>query len=382
MQSPLWKAKAVVDELQDLVWTVNTSPPTRWRLYVTYDVLDTPTAFLSKAEKQHHTFLAQRQRSARSAVQLTKFAQLAEGVCEPDVVDTLLFHATYALLELRSAELKVIGYQLLLGTLGFRTQQRDLLFLATHHAYELLSLLWTVANQFGPLQASPRDRRALRDSRPLRVLSEETKAKLKAARQAKADAKRLAAEQAEAARQAALHEETQRAAAAQAKKAAAAERRRQNRLLKQGLDAALGPSDEAAAAAASSSPAPKKRKTTATVPSTENSPPSKGKGKGKAPACPAHEPLTPTPTPRKRKALRELDPDTVEPPKWFHKFVGEIMAEDLDQKGQKPTKKLQQEVQQKAKATWSDGVRREQMQHAMDSHRQDMYSMIFGGMTR
>lgn len=169
MQSPLWKAKAVVDELQDLVWTVNTSPPTRWRLYVTYDVLDTPTAFLSKAEKQHRTFLAQRQRSARSAVQLTKFAQLAEGVCEPDVVDTLLFHATYALLELRSAELKVIGYQLLLGTLGFRTQQRDLLFLATHHAYELLSLLWTVANQFGPLQASPRDRRALRDSRPLRV---------------------------------------------------------------------------------------------------------------------------------------------------------------------------------------------------------------------
>lgn len=165
------RMELLAHECEDLVWVVDTTPPDRWRSYLTYDVRCSPEAFRTRCERRHQDFLDQRNRTARSAVQLTRLAQMAEPVCEPDVVDTLLFHTQFALLELRAAELQLVGYQLVLGTLGFRTRERDLLFLATHHAYELLVLLWRTADEYSDLVSSAADRKALRDDRPLRVES-------------------------------------------------------------------------------------------------------------------------------------------------------------------------------------------------------------------
>lgn len=200
--------------------------------------------------------------------------------------------------------------------------------------------------------------------KPKRVLSDETKAKLKAARQAKAEAKRQEAAAAAAAQRQALDDATRRAAAAQLKKQEAAERRRQKRmedkLLKEGLDAALGPSDDAA-----TTPTPSQ---------------SKGKGKGKRTVAPlVAPPATPSPpAKRTRRARTTSTAQETDPPAWFLNYVTDVLAEDHEQQGLRPGKQVAQQAQEVAKTTWGNGPQRQQCQKVMDTARQDLFTQIFG----
>jgi hypothetical protein len=206
--------------------------------------------------------------------------------------------------------------------------------------------------------------------KPKRVLSEETKAKLREARQRKADEKkqrqREEAEAARAAEQAAHDAE----AAAAAKKAAAAEKRRLARQAKKEATNGHPPAKEATGG-------------------SEVTDAELDQALDEALASPNGETATAAAKPKKRKNGKEAAATSAKkahtngdadehPPKWFSQFISKMMAEQEEQNGTKLSKK---ELASKAKAVaetkWSQPYTRERMQHAADSHMTDMYSMIF-----
>lgn len=188
--------------------------------------------------------------------------------------------------------------------------------------------------------------------KPKRTLSEETKQKLKDARERKKQERLDAAKQAEEAAQAEAQAEADAAAQAQAKKEAAAAKRRETRLKRK-------------AESTNGTPAP--------TPEPEAS---------------GSEPTDPKPKrQRKKVATPELSASDVQetkkapsdqPPQWFTKFVTTIMTEKKEQEGVKATKReLKAEGEKAAEQKWADTYTRDRIRHAVDGHLGQMYSMIF-----
>lgn len=198
--------------------------------------------------------------------------------------------------------------------------------------------------------------------KPKRQLTEETKAKLAAARQRKKEEKLAAAEAEKKAEADRVQAETEAVAAAQAKKEAAAAKRREARLKRK---EANGSGDS---------------KSDSVPPKSEDFDCTSGtEGESKSAA--------PEPTKKRQRTKKEdkgkepaLHPgETLDsPPKWFTQFVTKMMEEKKEQEGSKTSKKELKEMGQKAAQTkWEDGYTRERIRNAVDGHLGQMYSMIF-----
>lgn len=231
-----------------------------------------------------------------------------------------------------------------------------------------------------------------RAPKPKRVVSEETKAKLREAqqrrKQERLEAERAKNEQEESARR--EHEAS--AAAAQAKKEAAAQKRREARLKRKQAASEEGEEEEDAGSAASSG---------STTPGSHGKTQAKAKAKATPPA-PVNDQVSPGPAsddgqanqavqapPAKKQRKEGNRPkaapvtkkpkDGDAPPPWFNKFVGAMMQEKNEQQGIRVNKKhLKEAATQEAENRWRDGYTRERVRATVDDHVSRMYGMIFG----
>jgi hypothetical protein len=219
--------------------------------------------------------------------------------------------------------------------------------------------------------------------KPKRVVSEETKAKLREAqqrrKQERLEAERTQNEQEESARR----EQEASAAAAQAKKAAAAQKRKEARLKRKQTSEGTEEQEDAGSAASSGATSQGSR-AKATV--AQEEPPAAGQASQDGQA--AQEVQAP-PAKKQRKegngskaALKKKprDPSNGDaPPAWFNKFVGAMMHEKNEQQGIRVNKKhLKEAANQEAESRWRDGYTRERVRATVDDHVSRMYGMIFG----
>ena len=193
------------------------------------------------------------------------------------------------------------------------------------------------------------------NAKPKRTLSEETKQKLKEARERKKQERLDAALREETAQKEAAEAARQVEADKQAKKEAAAAKRRETRL---------------------------KRK-------AEHQQPAKDEVASETSASGSEPPAAPTPKPKRQRKAKTPDlsasdieetkkATTDQPPQWFTKFVTTIMTEKKEQEGLKATKKeLKAEGEKAAEKKWADSYTRDRIRHAVDGHLGQMYSMIF-----
>lgn len=199
--------------------------------------------------------------------------------------------------------------------------------------------------------------------KPKRTLSEETKQKLKEARERKKQERLDAAKQAEEAEQAERDAAQQAEQAAQAKKEAAAAKRREARLKRK---ASAGPTTP--------EPSTKEDSPVSDAPAADGTSagPSKPKRQRKAKV----EPPTPELTAKEIADTKTAPGD--QPPQWFSKFVTTIMTEKKEQEGIKTSKReLKAAGEKAAEQKWADSYTRDRIRNAVDGHLQQMYSMIF-----
>lgn len=195
--------------------------------------------------------------------------------------------------------------------------------------------------------------------KPKRTLSEETKQKLKEARERKkqeaAAAKAAEAEQT-AEREKAAEEQ---AAAERAKKEALLAKRREARL-KRKQESSPAPATAAPALSEADSEPEKKKK--------------RAPRKEKSPATSSSADQVKPPVTTNGATLA-----TDQPPAWFEKFIRGILEEKHEQRGTKVTKKdLSREASDHAASKWRDGYTRERVRGELDKHTSNMYGMIFG----
>jgi len=82
---------------------------------------------------------------------------------------------------------------------------------------------------------------------------------------------------------------------------------------------------------------------------------------------------------RKRKSITVIDPDEVEPPKWFSKYVEGVKQEqNIHSQERKPKKQVKVEANEDAKTQWQDGHTRDRLNNELNNHAARMYGMIFG----
>lgn len=216
-----------------------------------------------------------------------------------------------------------------------------------------------------------------------RVVSEETKAKLREAQQRRKQ-QRLEKERADQEwEEATRREQEAAAAAAQAKKEAATKKRREARLKrKHDAESSAGTSDTASVQGPPT--APKKETPSPPAGNPAGPPPSQdGTLAEEVQAPPAKKQRKERNGPKAATAPVKRGPRNPDnedaPPPWFNKFVGAMMQEKNEQQGIRVNKKhLKEAATQEAENRWRDGYTRDRVRATVDDHVSRMYGMIFG----